>query len=128
MPGKISESIEYFQTLSGQTVEFRKYVVCVMENNILRKKYEKEILPPLADGRIPEKIEDIRECSGCLGLYHFENVLTCENCGRYYCRNCKGKITKSDDEETKEIAVCKSCEDESKFSFKRIFKKIWELD
>lgn len=125
--GKIEESVEIFRTLSGQAVELKHYEMAIMDNGILRKRYCREVVPPLSDGRIPETIADIRECSSCFGLYHFENVLTCPECGRYYCHTCKGKIETLEGDEVEDIDVCKMCEDEKNNSFSKLFKKLWEM-
>jgi hypothetical protein len=125
--GKISESVEIFRTLSGQVVELKRYEIAIMDNRILRKKNCCEVVPPLSDGRIPETIADIRECSNCFGLYHFENVLTCPVCGRYYCHICKGKIATLEGNEVNNVVVCKMCEENNTSSFTKYFKKLWTM-
>jgi len=123
-PGKIVTRVEKFQTLSGQLVLIRWMEVSVMDSGVLRKEETFEVLPPLADGRIPDRIADIRECCIRLGLYHHENVSSCPVCGRHFCRICAGLIKVKESE----TLACKVCADEASAGFlRRVFKYFWNL-
>ena len=125
-PGKVTQDIKRKRMPSGQIVEARKVEVTTLENGRWHKETVSEIDPGMADGTSP-KIEDIRECHVCLGLFHKDNISRCLACGRDYCRRreCWGqiKVQGADD-----IIICALCANENNRGLlERVSQKFWQL-
>ena len=122
-PGKMTTKVECFHTQSGQRVEIRWVTKMIYENNIWKDLSFFEVWPPLADNRIPQSVDDIRECVICLKLYHRDNVLLCPICGRTFGHCCKDVIkTKNTNEE---ILVCLECgQEENRGLVSRLLSKV----
>jgi len=126
-PEITSTTVEKFHTQSGQLVELRLVESKVLKNSRLRKEQYFEVVPPLADNRVPDSVGDIRECCICLQLYHKDNVNSCPGCGRCFCLNpdCRDLITT---DEGKQVLVCAVCADEANSGLiKKLWRKIWIL-
>jgi hypothetical protein len=127
-PGKISKDTQRLQTQSGQLVELRTVEMTVLENGTCRKERVFEVVPPLADNRIPDKIADVRECCVCLRLFHKDNVSRCPICGGDYCagKDCRGEVKVSKEEKA---IVCAPCAQKANTTlFERIAQKLWKLE
>jgi hypothetical protein len=127
-PAKASKDIQRLQTRSGQIVELRTIEIAALKNGTFRKERLTEIVPPLADNRIPDKITDVRECGVCLRLFHKDNVSRCPVCGGEYCtsKDCRGEIKVSKEETA---ITCAPCAQKANTTlFQRIAQKLWKLE
>lgn len=126
-PGKIVLDIQKARMPSGQIVEIRTVEVTVLEYGPWRKERVFEVEPGMADGTTPKKVESIRECRVCLGLFHQDNVRRCLACGRDYCRfrECSGQVNVVGDGQ---ITVCAPCAQENNMgSLARVSRRFWHL-
>ena len=126
-PGKIEISSEKLIGSLGQTFEVRCCEVVFYDNNILRRERQFENVPPLADSRSADSIQDVRECCGCYQFYFYDSVISCHVCGRFYCRICGSKITGLLEKHGVTVPLCPPCAEASFSSFfKRLIKTIWD--
>ena len=123
-PGKVETEVERFHTLSGQVIEITWSEQWVLEDNVFRKVKVFEVNPPLADRRTPKSADDIRDCCICFGTYHKDNVLQCDICGEYFCKNCKGTI-KGDDTGIEVCAMCAKWENAGFIG--KMWMRLWAL-
>jgi hypothetical protein len=127
MPGKIVLDVQRKRMPSGQIVETRTVERTILENGYWRKERVKEHDPGMSDATSP-KIEDIRECHVCLGLFHKENVRHCIACGRDYCdkRECWDRVETPGIDSS--IIACSPCAKENNMSIlARISRRFWRM-
>ena len=109
---------EQFQTASGQYTEVKWLQKTVLINTDREELELFTVEPPLADGRIPNSIADIRQCGVCEQLFHQDSVFPpCDICGDHYCSRCRDVIKI----EGEEIQICANCANEIN---KGMFSKI----
>ena len=127
IPQKRVIKVEKFLTCSGQLVELRWIEGSTFKNSQLIKEECFEVIPPLADNRIPDSAADCRECCVCLKIYHKDNVFVCPLCNRDTCKSpkCRDEITIKD---KGEVVVCATCANEAKTGLvKKLWRGLWKL-
>lgn len=113
-----------YRSPTGQTVDILTSDVTIQDaGGTWRTEMTKECVPPLADGRVPQSTNDIRECHRCVSLIHVDTSFICPACGFTYCTVCAAQIPSDDAEPTWLCIVCAAKATEAPLT--KIMRFIW---
>ena len=122
-PGRVINKVKRYVSPFGQVVEIRRATITVQDDQgIFRTEKLVEVVPPLADGTMPEDPGLIRCCFRCFSLIHVENSYTCPSCGLVFCLPDTAVV----DIEGQKVRVCAECAKSIRSPWLQLAKKfLW---
>jgi hypothetical protein len=123
VPGRVINKVKRYVSPFGQVVEIRWSTITVQDDQgIFRTEEVLEVVPPLADGTMPEDPGLIRCCFRCFSLIHVNNSYNCPSCGLVVCLPCTGIIGT----EGQKVRVCAECAKSIRSPWLQLAKKfLW---